>query len=196
MYKKEFTNEDRIKAIELHIHDGVGYGGISDRYGFPITPLRHWTRKYQTFGAEGLIQRKGNQLIIPAACKRYRIHFRDCAIWVQHDFSFIDLLPNLIAFLLKYSCCSWPHYSNTISFWYVILTKTAKDGDGIAYNGRYSIAISILPLKKYFEANAGRNKYVPIRTFSKVRFPVQESRFLNAFVDRILSRKVLKKDAV
>ena len=30
----------------------------------------------------------------------------------------------------------------------------------MAYNGRYSIAIRILLLKKYFEANAGRNRYV------------------------------------
>ena len=30
----------------------------------------------------------------------------------------------------------------------------------MAYNGRYSIAIRILLLKKFFEANAGRNRYV------------------------------------
>ena len=30
----------------------------------------------------------------------------------------------------------------------------------MAYNGRYSIAIRILLLKKYLEANAGRNRYV------------------------------------
>ena len=30
----------------------------------------------------------------------------------------------------------------------------------MAYYGRYSIAIRILLLKKYLEANAGRNRYV------------------------------------
>ena len=72
MCKKEFTIEDKIKAIELHIRDGVGYGGISDRYGVPITTLRHWIRKYQTFGAEGLMQRKGNQ--------SYSAELKRCAV--------------------------------------------------------------------------------------------------------------------
>ena len=48
----------------------------------------------------------------------------------------------------------------SLSFWYVILTENRKGWDGMAYNGRYSIAIRILLLKKYFEANAGRNRYV------------------------------------
>ena len=61
MEKKEFTIEEKVEAVELHIRDGVGYGGISDRYGVPITTLRHWIRIYQTFGAEGLMRRKGNQ---------------------------------------------------------------------------------------------------------------------------------------
>jgi len=42
MGKKDFTIEEKIKAIELHIHDGMGYGAIADRYGVPITTLRHW----------------------------------------------------------------------------------------------------------------------------------------------------------
>ena len=61
MEKKEFTIEEKVEAAELHIRDGVGYGGISDRYGVPITTLRHWIRIYQTLGAEGLMRRKGNQ---------------------------------------------------------------------------------------------------------------------------------------
>ena len=61
MGKKGFTTEEKIKAIELHIHDGMGYKAISNRYGVPITTLRYWIRKYQTFGTEGLVQRKGNQ---------------------------------------------------------------------------------------------------------------------------------------
>ena len=31
MGKKEFTIEEKIEAIELHIHDGMGDGAISDR---------------------------------------------------------------------------------------------------------------------------------------------------------------------
>ena len=61
MGKKGFTIEEKIKAVELHIHDGMGYRAISNRYGVPITTLRYWIRKYQTFGTEGLVQRKGNQ---------------------------------------------------------------------------------------------------------------------------------------
>ena len=61
MGKKVFTTEEKLKAIELHIHDGMGYKSISDRYGVPIITLRYWIRKYQTFGTEGLVQRKGNQ---------------------------------------------------------------------------------------------------------------------------------------
>ena len=69
MGKKEFTIEEKIKAVELHIREGMGYGGISERYGVPITTLRHWIRKYQTFGVEGLMRRKGNQSY-PAELKR------------------------------------------------------------------------------------------------------------------------------
>ena len=72
MCKKEFTIEDKIKAIELYIRDGMGCGRISDRYGVPITTLRHWIRKYQTFGAEGLMPRKGNQ--------SYSAELKRCAV--------------------------------------------------------------------------------------------------------------------
>ena len=61
MDKKEFIIAEKIKAVELHVREGMGYGRISDKYGVPITTLRHWIRKYQTFGAEGLMRRKGNQ---------------------------------------------------------------------------------------------------------------------------------------
>ena len=72
MGKKDFTIEEKIKAIELHIHDGMGCGAISDRYGVPITTLRHWIRKYQTFGTEGLMQRKENQ--------SYSAELKRCAV--------------------------------------------------------------------------------------------------------------------
>ena len=61
MGKKGFTIEDKIKAIELHIYDGMGYGAISDRCGIPISTLRQWIRQYQTFGAEGLMNRARNE---------------------------------------------------------------------------------------------------------------------------------------
>ena len=61
MGKKEFTTEEKIKAVELHIRDRMGYGEIADRCGVPKTTLRHWIRKYKTFGVEGLINRNGKQ---------------------------------------------------------------------------------------------------------------------------------------
>ena len=61
MGKKKFTTEEKVQAVELHIRDGMGYGGISDRYGVPISTLRQWIRQYQTFGVEGLRDRERNQ---------------------------------------------------------------------------------------------------------------------------------------
>ena len=61
MGKKRFTSEDKIKIVELYIRNGMGYGQISGKYGIPATTLRHWVRKYQTFGAKGLMQKKSNQ---------------------------------------------------------------------------------------------------------------------------------------
>ena len=61
MVKKKFTTEDKIKIAELYIHNELGYGAISNKYGVAVTTLRHWVRKYQTFGAEGLMSRNGNQ---------------------------------------------------------------------------------------------------------------------------------------
>ena len=45
MDKIWFTIEEKIQALELHIREGIGYRSISDRYGVPITTLRHWIRK-------------------------------------------------------------------------------------------------------------------------------------------------------
>ena len=61
MGKKKFTTEEKLQAVELHIRDGMGYGGISDKYGVPTATLRLWIRNYQTFGVEGLMRREGNQ---------------------------------------------------------------------------------------------------------------------------------------
>ena len=61
MGKKGFTIKEKIKVIELHIYDGMGYGTISDRCGVPISTLRQWIRQYQTFGAEGLMNRGKNE---------------------------------------------------------------------------------------------------------------------------------------
>lgn len=72
MGKKEFTVKEKIKAVELHIREGMGYRGISDRFGVPITTLRHWIRKYQTFGTDGLMRRKGNQY--------YSAELKQCAV--------------------------------------------------------------------------------------------------------------------
>ncbi len=61
MVKKRFSSEDKLKIVEIYIRTGMGYGQISGKYGVAVTTLRHWVWKYQTFGAEGLMQRKGNQ---------------------------------------------------------------------------------------------------------------------------------------
>ena len=57
MGKKKFTIEEKIKAVELHIREGMGYGGISDRFGVPITTLRHWI---QGNGHNGTVVRIGS----------------------------------------------------------------------------------------------------------------------------------------
>ena len=72
MGKKKFAIEEKIKAVELHIREGMGYGGISERFGVPITTLCHWVRKYQTFSADGLMRRKGNQY--------YPAELKQCAV--------------------------------------------------------------------------------------------------------------------
>ena len=40
MGKKEFTIEEKIEAIELHIHDGMGYG--ADRKSTRLNSS-HWS---------------------------------------------------------------------------------------------------------------------------------------------------------
>ena len=72
MAKKKFPTAEKIRAVELHIRDGMGYGGISDRYGVPTAALRLWIRNYQTFGVEGLMRRKGNQ--------SYSSELKKCAV--------------------------------------------------------------------------------------------------------------------
>ena len=72
MSKKGFTIDEKLRAVKLHIQEGIGYGGISDRFSVPITTLRHWIRKYQTFGVEGLMPRKANQ--------SYSVELKQCAV--------------------------------------------------------------------------------------------------------------------
>ncbi|MDO4175404.1 MAG: hypothetical protein Q4D42_11640 [Eubacteriales bacterium] len=49
MSKKGYTIEEKIRAVELHIRDEMGYVGISDKYGVPIRTLCDSMRKYETF---------------------------------------------------------------------------------------------------------------------------------------------------
>ena len=93
MGKKGFTIEDKLKAIELHIHDGMGYKAISDRCGVPITTLRHWIGKYQIFGKEGLMQRKGN--------KSYSAELKRCAVE-----EYLSGKGSLQDICVKYKICS------------------------------------------------------------------------------------------
>lgn len=69
MSKKEYTAEEKIRAVELYVREGMGSARISDRCGVPIRTLQDWIRKYETFGVEGLLRRKGNQSY-PAELKR------------------------------------------------------------------------------------------------------------------------------
>ena len=47
-----------------------------------------------------------------------------------------------------------------LSFWYAILTKNPKGGPAMANYGKYYIAVRLLLLKQYLEANAGRDRIV------------------------------------
>ena len=72
MVKKEFTTEEKIQAVKLHIRDGMGYREISKHYGVPIRTLREWVRQYQTFGVEGLMEKGRNQ--------SYSAELKRCAV--------------------------------------------------------------------------------------------------------------------
>lgn len=60
MSKIRITDNEKIKAIESHIQGEMGFGEISNKYGVPKSTLRHWIRRYKTFGADGLLRRKRN----------------------------------------------------------------------------------------------------------------------------------------
>ena len=55
------------------------------------------------------------------------------------------------------SCPSW-QLLFSFFFWYAILIKTAKEGSTMANYGKYYIAVRLLLLKQYLEANAGRTR--------------------------------------
>ena len=93
MGKKGFTIEEKIKAIKLHIHDGMGYRAISNRYGIPISTLSHWIIKYQTFGIEGLMQGRGNQ--------SYSAELKKCAVE-----EYLSGKGSLHDICVKYKICS------------------------------------------------------------------------------------------
>ena len=113
MGKKKLTTEEKIQAVELHIRDGIGYGGISDRYEVPIRTLREWVRQYQTFGIEGLVDRKRNQSYsaelklcaveeyqsgkgsLQDICIKYKIHSdRQLRDWIKVYNSHRELRPS------------------------------------------------------------------------------------------------------
>ena len=113
MGKKNYTTEEKIQAVELHIRDGMGYGGISDSYGVSTATVRLWIRNYQIFGVEGLMHRKGNQTYSSELkrcaveeylsgagsqadiCKKYRIFSRtQLRSWIKVYNSHRELRPS------------------------------------------------------------------------------------------------------
>lgn len=70
MSKKQITDEEKIKIIEGYIRGEIGFGQIRNRYGVPKSTLRHWIDRYKTFGADGLLQRKHNQIYSTEVKKR------------------------------------------------------------------------------------------------------------------------------
>ena len=62
MAKKEFTIDEKINVVETYIRGEMGYGGIAARYGVPKSTLRHWIRRYKTFGVDGLLRKECNKI--------------------------------------------------------------------------------------------------------------------------------------
>ncbi|MFR8873785.1 MAG: hypothetical protein ACLVHV_10190 [Oscillospiraceae bacterium] len=82
--KKKFAIEEKIKAVELHIREGMGYGGISERFGVPITTLCHWVRKIPDIQRRGVNAQKRQPILpgrVETVCRggisiRERFHLR------------------------------------------------------------------------------------------------------------------------
>lgn len=92
MSKVRITDNEKIKAIESYIQGEMGFVEIRNKYGVPKSTLRHWIRRYQTFGVDGLLHRKHNDTYsveikkqaveeylegkgsYQDICKKYKIH--------------------------------------------------------------------------------------------------------------------------
>lgn len=71
VFRKEFSTEEKIQAVELHIRDRMGYGRISNRCGASISTLRQWIRQYQTFSVAGLMDRTYSSELKQCAVEEY-----------------------------------------------------------------------------------------------------------------------------
>ncbi len=92
MSKIRITDNEKIKAIESYIQGERSFAEIRNKYGVPKSTFHHWIRRYQTFGADGLLRRKHNDTYSVEVkkqaveeylegkgsyqdiCKKYKIH--------------------------------------------------------------------------------------------------------------------------
>ncbi|MBE5800848.1 MAG: transposase [Clostridiales bacterium] len=54
MYRRKIEAEEKIKAVEAYLSGERGFSEILNRYGIRNETFRAWIRNYQTFGYEGL----------------------------------------------------------------------------------------------------------------------------------------------
>lgn len=113
MFKIKVSPEEKIKSVESYLHGKININEIAAKYSISKQSVSAWIRKYQTFGAEGLLGRsevreytketksaavedylggKGSQSEI---CKRYKIDSRTTLRkWVQVYNSHRELRPS------------------------------------------------------------------------------------------------------
>lgn len=113
MFKIKVSPEEKIKSVESFLRGETSASEIANKYQISSRPVMDWIRKYQTFGAEGLLSRsekpayteevkteavedylagKGSQSEI---CKKYKIHSRNALQkWIKVYNSHRELRPS------------------------------------------------------------------------------------------------------
>jgi len=52
----ELTAEEKVRAAQRHLEDGESCKRIAESLGVGVTTVKHWCRKYESFGIEGFLR--------------------------------------------------------------------------------------------------------------------------------------------
>lgn len=56
----KYSNEFKLEVVNYVLNNNVGVNHASKKYGIPYEHVRRWVKRYEVYGIEGLLMKKGS----------------------------------------------------------------------------------------------------------------------------------------